>query len=67
MDWPVLVVWLDGRADSQLLDLLSSKGWALESVASLQETLHRASRAEYLAIVIQVSQAPGPETSPAGS
>jgi len=61
MDWPILIVWLNGRADSQLLEMLSSKGWALESVASLQETLHRASRAEYLAIVIQVSQAPAPE------
>ena len=61
MDWPILVIGLDGQRDSELLELLSSKGWALESVASVQQAQHRASLAEYLAIVVQVGQAVGPE------
>ncbi len=61
MKWPILIVWLDGRADSQSLQMLSSKGWALETAVSLQEARHKASRAEYLAIVIQASQTPEPE------
>ena len=61
MDWPILVVSPDSQVDSQLLEMLCSKGWALESVSSLPEALHRANRAEYLAIVVQLDQGPDPE------
>ena len=56
MDWPILIIWTDGAADSQLLDLLGEKGWALESVDSLQQAQHRASRNEYLAVVAKLGQ-----------
>ena len=61
MDWPILVVWLDGRPNSELLDLLSSKGWSLESVDSLEQAQRKASRADYLAVVVEVSKSPLPE------
>lgn len=56
MEWPILLVSSESRADSKLFGLLNSKGWTIESVDSLEKAKSRAGRTEYLAILVDMKE-----------
>ena len=53
MEWPILLIGSQSRADSELFEMLVSKGWSLELVSELEKAKVKAARTEYLAIVLE--------------